>query len=315
MRILWAMVIWVVIAVAALAFSGCAPDSPGGAGSATAGDEVESGPPDGEEQETPGDVEEDGETFHDGRGDYTPVAFDKADFDEATMTYVHAMQPELFVGCVDNPYFPLIPGTVYHLEEETEEGLETITVTVTKEIRQVAGIAATVVRDTVRLEGELIEDTWDWYAQDDRGNVWYLGEETYEYEGGEVVSNEGSWEAGVDGAIAGIIMPGQPRPGDLYYQEYYPGEAEDMGAIVGLAEAVDVAIGSFDGVLQTADYNPLGDQLEHKWYARGIGVVQEAIVGGDGMMELVSISRDDSQLDPGRACGQNGGVSTVPPSG
>jgi hypothetical protein len=217
----------------------------------------------------------------------------------------------LFVECVDNVYHPLIPGTVYHLEEQTDEGLETITITVTNETREVMGILATVVRDTVLLEDALKEDTWDWYAQDDRGNVWYLGEDTQEYEDGEVVSTAGSWEAGVDGALPGLIMLGRPRPGDIYYQEYYQGEAEDMGAIIALSEPVAVPYGSFDNTLQTGDYNPMDDQLENKWYAPGVGVVKEIVVGGSDAVELVSVSHDSSQIALDSACGRGGGMPFV----
>jgi hypothetical protein len=245
-------------------------------------------------------------------GDYGRVDFAVEDFDGAMAIYSPALRPERFVACVDHPYYPLIPGTVYRLEEETDEGLETITITVTNERRDIGGIQATVVRDTVLLEGELIEDTFDWFAQDDRGNVWYLGEATQEYEGGQAVSSAGSWESGVGGAVAGIYMPAQPRPGDVYFQEYFPGEAEDMGAVVSLSERVTTALGSFTDVWQTADYNPLGGQLEHKWYAPGIGLIQEQVVDGATMVELVSISQDNSQLDPDRPCGQSGGVSAVP---
>lgn len=246
-------------------------------------------------------------------GDFPAVSMTADDFTdvrEAVAIYSLSIQPELFVNCVDNAYYPLIPGTVYHLEEQTDEGLETITITVTNQTREVMGIPATVVRDTARLDGAIIEDTWDWYAQDDRGNVWYLGEDTQEYEDGEIVSTAGSWEAGVDGALPGIMMLGQPRPGDRYYQEYWQDEAEDMGAIISLSESADVPYGSFNNAIQTADYNPLDDNLENKWYAPGVGVVQES-VGDEVSAELVSVSHDSSQIVPDSSCGNGGGVSFV----
>jgi hypothetical protein len=240
-----------------------------------------------------------------------PVDLDRPDFQGVTFALAPSLEPALFVGCVDNPHFPLIPGTVYHFEERTDEGLETVTITVTNQTRTILGIPATVVHDVVQLDGAVKEDTLDWHAQDDRGNVWYFGEDTKEVEDGEVVSTGGSWEAGVDGATPGIIMPGNPRPGDRYREEYYAGEAEDMGGIVSLAEAVTVAAGTFDRALQTAAYNPLDDNIESKWYAAGIGLVREAI-GGETTVELVRVTHDPAQADAGRGCGATGGVGAVP---
>lgn len=226
------------------------------------------------------------------------------DFDNATFIFTPSTDPERFVACIENAYFPLIPGTVFHYEEEAGGETETVTVTVTKETREVMGIEATVVYDVVEVDGELQEETWDWYAQDDRGNVWYLGEETIAYENGEPVSTEGSWEAGVDGAHPGIIMLGDPRPGDIYYQEFYEGEAEDQGAVLSTSAAVSVAFGTYSNALQTADYNPLDNTLEHKWYAPGIGLVAEAFGGGDELtLELVAITHDPANFAPARNCG------------
>jgi hypothetical protein len=269
-----------------------------------------------EEQDDPGEGEEEpggGEELDATEigAAHKPVPITRDDFTRAFPVLSPAQQPGLFVECVDNTYFPLIPGTVYHLEEQTDEGLETITITVTNQTRAILGIQATVVHDSVQLEGELIEDTEDWFAQDDRGNVWYLGESTAEYEDGEVVSTEGSWEAGVDGAVPGLIMVGDPRPGDLYFQEYLEGEAEDMGAVMSLAERVRVPYGSFANALQTADYNPLDDQLENKWYAPGVGVVKEALIAGRGAVELLSITHDGDQIILDGSCGEEGGVSFV----
>jgi len=198
-----------------------------------------------------------------------------------------SIESDLFVECVDNPYFPLIPGTEYLYRTETDEGTEETSVTVTDDTKRILGIRATVVRDTVSIDGELIEDTFDWFAQDDRGNVWYLGEDSKEYEDGEVVSTEGSWEAGVDGAVAGIIMLGDPRVGDTYRQEFFEDEAEDLGAVLSLSESVSVPYGSFEDVLMTADENPLDPELEHKFYARGIGLVKEEKVDSDEESVLV----------------------------
>ena len=140
------------------------------------------------------------------------------------------------------------------------------------------GITATVVHDTVYLNGEMIEDTHDWYAQDKVGNVWYLGEDVSNYENGTLVDKAGSWEAGVDGALPGVLMYADPAAhlGEIYRQEYYQGMAEDMAELLSVKEIVTVPYGSFDNVVKTKDYAPLEpDLLENKFYAQGIGVVKE----------------------------------------
>ena len=151
------------------------------------------------------------------------------------------------------------------------------------------GIAATVVRDSVYVEDELVEDTFDWFAQDRDGNVWYLGEDSREIEGGEVVSTEGSWEAGVDGALPGIVMPAEPGVGDAYRQEYDVGEAEDMFEVVAVGGAVEVPVGSFEEVVMTRDWTPLEPEvIEEKQYAPGVGKLrEEKTAGGDDLSELV----------------------------
>jgi hypothetical protein len=192
-------------------------------------------------------------------------------------------------GPIDNPYFPLPVGSRRTYEKMTDEGLETVVVEVTADTKVILGVTCVVVRDTVSLDGEVIEDTFDWFAQDADGNVWYLGEESTEYENGLPVSTDGSWEAGVDGATAGIVMWGAPMVGVTYRQEYYEGEAEDMATVLALDEAVDVPWGMFAGCLKTRDFTPLEpDAVEEKFYALGIGPVLE--VDEDGVRtELVDV--------------------------
>jgi hypothetical protein len=134
-----------------------------------------------------------------------------------------------------------------------------------------------------------LEDTFDWFAQDTEGNVWYLGEESKEYEGGEVVSTAGSWEAGVDGALPGVIMWAHPEVGDRYRQEYYPGEAEDMAEVVRSGASESVSQGAYDDLVVIAEWNPLDPGVtEEKYYAAGVGVILEVVVtGGTGRVELV----------------------------
>jgi hypothetical protein len=152
-------------------------------------------------------------------------------------------------------------------------------------------VTAVVVRDTVEVAREVHEDTFDWYAQDVDGNVWYLGEDTKEYEDGKVVSTEGSWEAGVDGALPGVIMPADPEVGLAYTQEHYADDAEDKGKILAVGEQVSVPAGPFDEVLVTEEWTPLEPAIrEHKSYAPGVGVVFEEIVrGGEGVLRLVEV--------------------------
>jgi hypothetical protein len=192
-----------------------------------------------------------------------------------------------FVAGVDHPYFPLPPGGSWVIESQGDEGFEHVEITVTDEQRTVNGVDAIVVRDTAWLDGEMIEDTKDWYAQDTDGNVWYLGEETCEYQDGRCVSTEGSWEWGVDGAQPGWAMPAEPKVGDRsYYQEYSVGEAEDYGEVVGVGLAVTVAAGSWSDCIRTHDASTLDPELdEHKTYCRDVGNVR--IEEGEVIEELV----------------------------
>jgi hypothetical protein len=178
-------------------------------------------------------------------------------------------------------------------ETDGEGGEQRVDVTVTAETRTDMGIEARVVHDVVTEDGQLVEDTYDWYAQDGGGNVWYLGEETKEYENGKVKTTAGSWEAGVDGAQPGIAVPATPEVGMSYRQEHYAGEAEDAAEVISVDEWVDVPFGDFRDVLMTRDFTPLHPEiLEHKFYAPGIGpVLVLGISGGAAREELVELSR------------------------
>lgn len=203
------------------------------------------------------------------------------------------LDPEQFVEGVDNSYWPLAPGTEWVYEAETENGTERIVVVVLDETRTVAGIACVVVRDTVSIDDELIEDTYDWYAQDRDGNVWYMGEDSTEYEGGEIASTAGSWEAGIDGALPGIKMWAEPRVGGApYFQEFYPGEAEDLGRDLKLNGRASVPFGDYTGLLVVEEWNKLAPSaVELKYYAAGVGVVMEETTrGGSERVELIEFS-------------------------
>jgi hypothetical protein len=199
-----------------------------------------------------------------------------------------------FVSTIDNPYWPMKPGNRWVYRELDAEGSEQrIVVTVTNRTKAIQGIEATVVHDRVTEDGEIVEDTDDWYAQDKWGGLWYLGEDTTEYENGKPANKHGSWEHGVDGAQAGLIIPPSAEVGMTYRQEHYAGEAEDRGRILSLDELVEVPFGSHDEVLMTRDWTPLEpDVLEHKFYAKGVGpVLALGLSGGVGREELVSFSR------------------------
>jgi hypothetical protein len=207
------------------------------------------------------------------------------------------LNPDDFVQGVDHPYWPMAPGSTWVFIETGFKGTrERIEITVTDRNKTIEGIAATVVHDVVTEDGELIEDTYDWFAQDKDGNLWYLGEDTTEFENGKPTSKKGSWEAGVKGAQAGILLPGKPEVGLTYRQEYLAGEAEDAAEILSLDERVAVASGSYKDVLMTKDWTPLEPELlEHKFYARGVGpVLVTGLSGGKFWEELVRVTKGSS---------------------
>ncbi len=211
--------------------------------------------------------------------------------DDETSGYEPEIDPEDFVEVIDNPYFPLIPGTTFIYEGEGDDEMERNEVYVTHDTKIVMGVTTTVVQDRVWEDDELTEETFDWYAQDKEGNVWYFGEDSKEYDDGEFVSDDGSWEAGIDGAMPGIVMKADPQIGDVYRQEYLEGEAEDMGAVVSLDESVNVAYGSYDNCLLTREWTILEpDVEEEKYYSKGVGQILEmAVKGGSERLELIDI--------------------------
>ena len=189
--------------------------------------------------------------------------------------------PTAWAAEVTNPFFPLPAGATWSYSGESDEGTETIVIEVLDETRDVNGVAATVFWDRVYLDGVLVEDTRDWFAQDSDGNVWYLGEESYEMNGPDTLNSEGSWEWGTDGALPGIIMWADPSAhvGEDYRQEFYEGEAEDWGRVVALDQTVTVPAGTFTGCIRTDDWNALeggrAETLENKFYCPGVGTVLE----------------------------------------
>ncbi len=203
------------------------------------------------------------------------------------------IDPANFVSKVTNPYFPLDPGTTFVYEGQTE-GVPTREVMyVTNETKVILGVTTTVVHVQSLEDGVLIEETFDWFAQDVKDNVWYFGEDTKELdEAGNVISTEGSWEADVNGAQPGIIMLADPKKGKRYQQENAPDIAEDMAQVRRLNASVCVPYGCFDNVLVTKEWTPLEKGVvENKYYAKGVGFILSIMVkGGDERLELVSVS-------------------------
>jgi hypothetical protein len=204
------------------------------------------------------------------------------------------LNPADFTTQIDNPYFPLPVGARWEIRVTDQEGLvQHEVITVLDKTKQIAdGVTARVVHDVVREDGGLAEVTDDWYAQDKDGNVWYFGEDTAEYENGKVTSREGSWQAGVDGAQAGIVMLAHPEVPGSYRQEYYAGHAEDMAWVVSLDQSIGVPYRTFKIALLTIEWSPLDPEvIDKKFYAAGVGLVAELSASGPKeTAQLVSVS-------------------------
>ncbi len=206
--------------------------------------------------------------------------------------YHPRIDPADFQTTIDNPYFPLTPGTMFEYSGKSREGVDKDEVTVTRDTRMVMGVRCVVVSDKVTRDSTTVEESFDWYAQDKDGNVWYFGEDTKEVDRNGKPNREGSWEAGVDGAQPGIVMPARPATGDPYRQEYKKGTAEDMGQIVAVGQNVVVPYGTFSDCIKTKEWSALEGDLEHKWYAKGVGLVRSEAGPGEGpeVLTLVSVT-------------------------
>ncbi len=201
--------------------------------------------------------------------------------------------PADFVPIIDNPYFTLQPGTTFI--SQTADGSTVDNFAVTRKTIDILGVTCVVIEDTVTEDGELKEKTLDYFAQDKLGNVWYLGEDTKEFEDGKVVSTEGTWRAGVDGATPGFVMLADPQVGIEYDQEVAVGVAQDHAKVLSLTESITVPYGTFDNVLQTEETTPLEPGLvEYKFNAGGgVGFLLAFDVNADERLEeLVKIRYD-----------------------
>jgi hypothetical protein len=202
--------------------------------------------------------------------------------------------PGDFVRKIDNAYFPLVPGTRFVYRGTQGGDPRKVSVLVTHKTKQILGIRAVVVLDQVLVGGKPEEKTFDWYAQDKHGNVWYLGENSSDFVKGKWVRSDGSWEAGVDGARPGIVMEAKPSVGDAYRQEYYKGHAEDMASILSNHSSVSVPYRTSNKALVTKEWTPLErGVVEHKYYVRRVGNVRTVTVkGGSEEERLVSVTRN-----------------------
>ena len=207
--------------------------------------------------------------------------------------YDPVIDPSNFVARIDNPYFPLTPGTTFIYEGQTVQGFEHDEFAVTRNTRVILGVTCIEVHDTVTLDGELSEDTLDWFAQDRDGNVWYFGENTHELEDGLITTIDGTFMAGVNGDKPGIIMKAHPAIGDFYRQEFSLDNAEDFADTLSLTETVTVPAGTFHNCLKSQETTPLEtDLLEHKFYASGVGNVLTVDANTGDREELVRIRRN-----------------------
>jgi hypothetical protein len=206
--------------------------------------------------------------------------------------YQPNIDPANFTNVIDNPLFPLKPGTLFTYKGVRDGQTQTDVVQVTAETKMIMGITAVAVQDTATHGSRLLEKTTDWYAQDLEGNVWYFGEDTAEYKkNGEVATREGSWLGGVGGAQPGIIMPAHPEVPLSYRQEFLAGHAEDMAWIIDSSQPTRVPYGSFQDALLTVEWTRLEpDVLSEKVYAPGVGLISEHdVAGGDERSALVSV--------------------------
>jgi hypothetical protein len=206
--------------------------------------------------------------------------------------YAPKIDPANFVATIDNRYLPYKPGARFHFEGVRGRTRQSDNQVVLHRIKRVLSVRCTIVRDTVSEHGQAIERTDDWYAQDKQGNVWYMGEDSFELKNGRFVKAGDSWESGVNGAKPGIIMPAHPRPGDAYRQEYYPaGKALDEARVLRLRGTQTVPYGTFKRLLVTSERSPLEPQTEQKYYAPGIGEIAERVVKGHHEeFKLVSVT-------------------------
>lgn len=214
-----------------------------------------------------------------GEAPYDPV-IDPANFSTSTL--------------IDNPLFPLKPGTTFIYEGPTADGLEHREERVTRKTKVILGVTCVEIHDLIKINGKITEDTIDWYAQDNDGNVWYFGENSKQVADGLIVGLEGTWTGGIDGAKPGIIMEAHNAVGDFYRQEFSLDTAEDLAEVQSLSESVTVPFGSFNNnnCLKTLETTPLNlSDVSNKIYCPGVGeVLIQDLPPGTEKLELVKIT-------------------------
>jgi hypothetical protein len=209
-----------------------------------------------------------------------------------TTTATPVFDPDDFVSVIDNPYFPLPVGRTLTYTGIKDGQTQRDVVTVTDQKKVILGVTATVVSDVADHNGTILEKTSDWYAQDEQGNVWYLGEDTVAFLAHGKTDTSGSWQAGIDGAVPGIIMLADPQIPDAYRQELLTGEAEDTAWVVDRGTTVTVPYGKVKNVLTTLEATRLDPgAYDQKVYAPGIGIVlEQALTGEVETAKLLSVS-------------------------
>lgn len=212
----------------------------------------------------------------------------------AAEVYDPVINPEDFTTKIDNPFFSMPVGKEMIYEARTEDGLARIEIAITGETRRIMGVETLVYHDREYLDGELVEETKDFIAQDNDGNVWYFGEEVDNYENGELKDHGGAWFAGYEGAKPGIWIKAKHVVGDSYRQEYWRGEAEDMAKIVATGVTVITSIGTYQNCTKTYDWTPLDPEaMEHKYYCPETGsvVLIEDLTSGE-RVELIKVKKN-----------------------
>jgi hypothetical protein len=206
-------------------------------------------------------------------------------------TYHPKIVPADFTTHITNRFWPLKPGATWTYDGTKDHVPEHVVITVARDTKTILGVTCLVVHDRVTINGSLEENTTDWYAQDRAGSVWYFGEDSKDYKNGVVVSTQGTWEAGVDGAQPGVVITGIPKPGPTYRQEYRPGVAEDMARVLTTSSVQRVPAGTFRHVVETYDTDPLNPQkVERKFWAPGVGPVHVIRIGSFHQEEIKLIS-------------------------
>ena len=204
--------------------------------------------------------------------------------------YRPVIVPANFTHVVRNPYFPLVPGTTAIFSEQYGREKRENKIAVTRETKTVMGVKCVVVQDTVTLDGVLKEDARTYFAQDKQGAVWFFGEAAKEFLSFGRVSTVGSWEAGINGAQPGIVMPARPTVGERFRLEYLANVAEDIGQIAALGEAMTVPFGAFKDCVRMREWSMLESGTSRKWYARGVGLIRAESTDGE-VSTLISVIR------------------------